>query len=367
MDDFNLTSLSESRNEWVSRLMNTMTPYIVDGFKEIFTESYKLCVENNEDEKYLMTFQNFISRIPKWNDELISNEVSRIVENSSCGYLEDLITCVHIIQLKALTCIRVGQKQKKVDIDIPKLKDFVHKVYILVARKLYTNIYLFEKEIAPLQIQKNGREFELIVKDSIVNAVRESIPVEQILRSYLDETTEEDVEVEETIEEEKKPIVSDDKTITREVTEIISKNPENSGITLKTNDNLVISKDSTPIKLDTELIGGEKDSLASSGSVASADDSGKKNIAISFNDVDRAVSPTGQEESISAPKTVERLEKIAADAAERRKLEEMEDLDDEGERLTIGEPIKLDNLVENIGTPSNPTPQVKLDGVEVLV
>ena len=38
MDDFNLTSLSESRNEWVSRLMNTMTPYIVDGFKEIFTE-----------------------------------------------------------------------------------------------------------------------------------------------------------------------------------------------------------------------------------------------------------------------------------------------------------------------------------------
>ena len=366
MDDFNVTSLQESRNEWVSRLINIISPFILDGFKSIYTEAYKMCMEADEEEKYLMTFQNFISRIPKWNDELITNEVSRIVENSSCGYLEDLITCVHIIQLKALTCIRVGQKQKKVDIDIPKLKDFVHKVYILVARKLYTNIYLFEKEIAPLQIQKNGREFELIVKDAIVNAVRESIPVEQILRSYLDETTEEDVEVEETIEEEKKPIVSDDKTITREVTEIISKNPENSGITLKTNDNLVISKDTTPIKLDTELIGGEKDTSSSNDSVVSNDDS-KKNIAISFNDVDRAVSPTGQEESISAPKTVERLEKIASDAAERRKLEEMEDLDDEGDRLTIGDPIKLDNLVENIGTPVNPTPPVKLDGVEVLV
>ena len=30
--------------------------------------------------------------------------------------LEDLITCVHIIHL---TCVCVGQQQKKVDIDVP--------------------------------------------------------------------------------------------------------------------------------------------------------------------------------------------------------------------------------------------------------
>ena len=34
--------------------------------------------------------------------------------------LEDLVTCVHIIQLKILTAMRVGQKQKKIDINIPK-------------------------------------------------------------------------------------------------------------------------------------------------------------------------------------------------------------------------------------------------------
>ena len=44
---------------------------------------------------------------------IIEEEKKRIIENSGCGYLEDLITCVHIIQLKALTCVRVGQKQKK--------------------------------------------------------------------------------------------------------------------------------------------------------------------------------------------------------------------------------------------------------------
>ena len=113
MDDFKISSLQESRNEWVSRLVNILTPHIIDGFKSIFTESYKLCMENDEESKYLMTFQNFLARVPKWNDALVENEVKRITENSNCTYIDDLITCVHIIQLKALTCMRVGQKQKK--------------------------------------------------------------------------------------------------------------------------------------------------------------------------------------------------------------------------------------------------------------
>lgn len=193
MDDYNLNSLQESKNEWVSRLVNILTPYILEGFKSIFTESYKLCMENNEEDKYLMTFQNFISRIPRWNEDLIEKEVQRIQEKSNCSYIEDLITCVHVIQLKALTCIRVGQKQKKIELDIPKLKDFIHKVYINVARKIYTNIYLFELNIAPLQVQKNNRELELIIKECILETVRESIPVENILRSYLEESIEEEV------------------------------------------------------------------------------------------------------------------------------------------------------------------------------
>ena len=198
MDDFNVASLQESKNEWVTRLINIISPFIQEGFKSIYTEAYRMCVEADEEDKYLMTFQNFISRIPKWNDEMIQSEVNRIIEKSSCGYIEDLITCVHIIQLKALTCVRVGKKQKKIDLNIPKMKDFIHKTYIHVARKLYTNIYLFEKDIPPLQVQKNNRELELIIKECIVNAVRETIPVEHILRSYLEESVEEEVEANET-------------------------------------------------------------------------------------------------------------------------------------------------------------------------
>ena len=74
MDDFNVSALHESKNEWGARLLTILTPLIVEGFKSIFEESLNLCKANNEMDKYLMTFQNFISRIPKWNPTIIENE-----------------------------------------------------------------------------------------------------------------------------------------------------------------------------------------------------------------------------------------------------------------------------------------------------
>ena len=149
MDDFVISNLQESRNEWCTRLVSILTPLVIEGLRSIFNEAWKLCTANDEMNKYLMTFQNLLSRIPKWNNTIIEEERRRIIERSGCNYLEDLITCVHIIQLKVLTCIRVGNKQKKIDISTPKLDDFIHKVYIHTARKIYSNIYLFEKNISP--------------------------------------------------------------------------------------------------------------------------------------------------------------------------------------------------------------------------
>ena len=190
MDDFSLVSLKESRNEWCIQLIQKLSPAILAGLSTIFSESFKLCTSTNEQSKYLMTFQNFLARIPKWNTNIVEMETKLIIESSGCAYLGDLLTCVHIIILKALTCVRVGLKQKKIDIDIPPLHKFIHSVYILVARKIYTNIYLYEQNLSPLKTQQHNYQIEQIINECILNAVRESIPVASILRSYLDETSE---------------------------------------------------------------------------------------------------------------------------------------------------------------------------------
>ena len=92
MDDFTSSTLYESRNEWTARLVSILTPLVIEGYNSIFDEAWKLCRENDEPEKYLMTFQNLIARVPKWNNTIVEKEMSRIIERSGCSYLEDLVT-----------------------------------------------------------------------------------------------------------------------------------------------------------------------------------------------------------------------------------------------------------------------------------
>jgi hypothetical protein len=327
MDDFNISTLHESRNEWSARLISILTPLVIDGYKSILNEAITLCKENNEMDKYLMTFQNLISRVPKWNAIIVEKERKRIIEKSGCSYLEDLITCVHIIQLKILTVMRVGQKQKKIDINIPKLDDFIQNVYINVARKIYKNVYLFDVNVAPLQIQKHNRELEVIVQECILNTLRESVPVEAILKAYMDETVEEDV-VEEIKEEIKEQVI------------------ENSG---------------TDVNTQSNMIGGN---VETSSETINNDQISK----ISFNDVDLVKDQFNKEERVVAPKTIDRLEQISEQRAIQRKLESDDD-DENNVKLNISDEMaELDKLdVHIINEPELETlPDLIIDDIEIL-
>jgi hypothetical protein len=301
MDDFVISNLHEARNEWCSRLVSIFTPLVIEGVRSIFNESWKLCESTDELNKYLMTFQNLLSRIPKWNSIIVEEERKRIITRSGCNYLEDLITCVHIIQLKVLTCIRVGNKQKKIDISIPKLDHFIHKVYIHVARKVYTNVYLFEKNITPLQIQKNSRELEMIVQECILTAIRESIPTEDIIRAYMDESVEQEEEV-----------------VIENINEPISDVSNNS---ISEPSNASLSEDQIESFNEPEI-------PSVVPSIQNIDDAPVL-TKLSFNDYDSVMNiDNGSVESINAPKTVERLEEISMERAIQRKLEDDDDLDD---------------------------------------
>ena len=320
MDDFNVSALHESKNEWGSRLVTILTPLLVDGYKSILDESIKMCKENKESDKYLMTFQNLISRIPKWNAQIIETERKRICEKSGCTYLEDLVTCVHIIQLKILTAMRVGQKQKKIDIHIPKLDDFIHKTYINVARKVYKNVYLFEVNVMPLQIQKNHRELEIIVQECILNTLREGIPVEAILKAYMDETVEEDV-----VEEVHEQII--DEPI----------------------------KQSVPVSESKPVIEG--------GSALPVMTSSR----LSFNDIDSIRTDDGTITSVVAPKSIPQLE----ERAQQRRIEEAatESAPDMSDKLHISDQtFSLDALdVHSIEEPAlELLPDLLMDEIEVL-
>jgi len=427
MDDYNVNVLSEAKNEYSSRLVTILTPLIIEGVRSIFNEACKLCEDNDEEEKYLMTFQNFLSRVPKWNTTIIEEEKKRILQSSGCSYLEDLIICVHITQLKILTSIRVSQKQKKIDIDIPKLEVFIHKCYIHLARKLYQNVYLFEKDLIPLDFQKNNREIELLCQESILQVTRDSMPIEKILRAYIDKTVDEEV-LEETIEktveenvakqmedelykaEENGKIASDDTNkITKNDVEMntvekpeLNKNkaeePEKSEkqyVTSNNNEqqaqniNLIIETPKTELSDKEDVKNTVKetvDTLVNSisatgtnstiGNVSETSRINKEtklesSSRLSFNDKDSVLDMgTNKSKEISAPKTIKRLEKISKDQNEKRKIEEAEEDDeDDDETLQIMDntSIKLDTLdIHSLDKEVKLEPNIILDNIEVL-
>jgi hypothetical protein len=323
MQDFDINNLRQAKCEYSVRLIDILTPRIKEGFYSIFDKAWELCLTNNEIDKYLLTYQNLLIQIPKWNNVLVQKERERIINKSGCNYLADLITAIHVIQLKVLTCVKVGNKQKKIDISIPNLDTFIHKVYINTARLVYTNVYLFEKKIPKLQIQKNNRELENIIQECILYTIRESIPTEQIVRAYLDESEE--------IEEE---------IIIEDVTEPI-KEPEQ----------------------EPELIRiSEKNSVATDSFIPTITDIDDKNVItkISFNDFDSVLDEN--KTLIEAPKNVERLEEISTSRALQRKLEEEEEEEEESQskiKITDENVDELDIL--DIDSSKNLNEDINLD------
>ena len=204
--------------------------------------------------------------------------------------------------------MRVGQKQKKIDINIPKLDDFIHKCYVQVARKVYKNVYLFEINIPPLQIQKHNRELEIIIQEAILNTLRESIPVETILKAYLEETVEEDI-----IEEIKEQVIE-------------------------------------------ETIPGKEEVKDSSSS------------KLSFNNIDSVQDENKFVSNIEAPKSIERLEEISEMRNIQRKKESDSD-NEENVKLNItNDSIELGDLdIHVIDEPKmNLIPDLLLDEIEIL-
>ena len=236
--------------------------------------------------------------------------------------------------MKLLTAMRAGTKQKKININIPKIDDFIHKIYIHLSRKVYKKTYLFQKNIPPLEIQRNFNDLENTVKESILNAIRDSIPVETILRAYMDETTEEEV-----IEEIKEQIIENPKKTTES-------KPQ-------------------PEKLETANISNEPKKLegylGTPGTPGEIGTQVAPTGSLKFQDVDYVKNIDGSETTIHSPKDIISLEMRNAN----RKIDEDEDDDNIKIKIT-DENLKIDDFeFEDIG--DKDIPDLLIDDIEVLV
>jgi hypothetical protein len=172
---------------------------------EILQQAYK---EETQAKRQLWKFQELLSQIPDWNIDKVQREINKIVNDIQCDYLEELLTAVFIAHTKVLTAIRVGNKNKRVQITIPKLDHFLHRALSECSRLLWTSAYLFQSEISPIEKQKNHRQIEQLLHEGIAQAIRGLLPVKNILKDYLTEPEHDpdtDAEADDEEEEDTKP------------------------------------------------------------------------------------------------------------------------------------------------------------------
>ena len=181
MDASDISVYGEAKGEYTRQLCVFLVPCLETYFLEMLEESKTSSPAAN---KVLWHFQTSIQSIPDWNQDKVARETDKIQKDCKCDYLEELLTAVFIAHTKVLSAIRVTTKQKKLQITIPKIENFLHRVLSDSARTLWTNAFLFA-ETNSIEKQKNLRQVSSLLQESVLQAVRGLLPVKSILREYL--------------------------------------------------------------------------------------------------------------------------------------------------------------------------------------
>lgn len=174
---------SETRNEYLKQLSSWITPNIV----EFFRNEYSGIVARVGNKRAMAVFQEFCAGVPKWNQDIIESNTNTILENCRCDYIDDLMTAVFIAHTKMLTAIRVNSKQKKLQITLPKLDHFIHRIFVECARAFWKAPFLFSEELTPIERQKNILQLESMATEALSGAIRSLLPVKSILRDYMND------------------------------------------------------------------------------------------------------------------------------------------------------------------------------------
>jgi hypothetical protein len=201
MEEGSIAVLVDAKEEYTKQLISVLKQCIYQGIKSIYNDSKDICNQDNTPEKVLMVFQDLLSRIPKWSQDIINKEFERIVTVSKCDYIEDLLKVIYISHIKVLTIVHSAQKNKKLSLKVPNGGHFVHLCYIECAREFWKDPYLFSENVNKYELQKNMRDSENMITECIAETIRKQLPVRHILKEFLNEPDEEIEEAEDDVRE----------------------------------------------------------------------------------------------------------------------------------------------------------------------
>jgi hypothetical protein len=170
-----------------NRFSLMVLPHVTEGIWSVYENAKTICEKNNQTDQILKTFQNLLTRIPVWTDEVLHAEVKRIISASKCSYLEELLTGVLLTYLRAFAAIQYRSTQDSIDVEFerPPLPKFVHEYYKEVARRCWEHAYLFRTfGVTSEQQARNRREIDTILDTAFDTVLDSFLPWQSIVNTY---------------------------------------------------------------------------------------------------------------------------------------------------------------------------------------
>lgn len=169
----------DAKREYMTRLSADVAPFIEHTLQRFYNEAVA-----EKKSKALLLFQRRLREIPSWNEQEIQTMTTTIQNhlaikrNAKNQYLSSLIAMAFVSYLKIMSSCRLNQQKTppQMRLKLPSNAKFIHRCFIEAARMYYENPYIVrqpqEKQLA-------------VISKAVETAVRELIPLEDILDVYL--------------------------------------------------------------------------------------------------------------------------------------------------------------------------------------
>jgi len=177
-ETLNVNVLVAAKEEYTKQLVYILSPEIYTVILNVFNESQQLKKKRSIS---LRNFQLQLKKIPVWNTIIIEKNTENI--KSKIPYLLDLITAIFVSHVKILACVRLKTDSKSIQVKVPNLDTFLHKIIITNAEKIYYN---------PDLILKKKEIVVSLISETIEETIRNQIPIDKILTEYLSGVFNED-------------------------------------------------------------------------------------------------------------------------------------------------------------------------------
>ena len=166
----------EAKKEYLGLLCLVMCPPMIEVFQDMYNEASKI----SKGRQVLIMFQKLLREVPNWSNAMSKKHSDNIVNR--CDHFTNLIAAVFVACTKILSAVRLRADNKKIILKVPTEEVFIQTCYNNIAENLYRDPYIFTDEQS-----EHIRDEKLTGRfiTSIERTVRELIPIQQILNTYM--------------------------------------------------------------------------------------------------------------------------------------------------------------------------------------